>query len=743
MVTLYIMRFLRLAIVLFLLPLSVFSTHIVGGEIYYDFLGGTSYRVTLKVYRDCLNGQAPFDNPAKVCIYDANGAFVDTLSMPFTGSSVVPPTINNSCFTAPSGICVDFTVYSAIVSLPPRTGGYYVVYQRCCRNNSILNISNPGNTGSSYVEHIPGPEVVSVNSSPRYTTYPPIFICSGTDIDFDHSATDPDGDSLVYDFCTPFTGLDACCPILIAANANLSSSGCVNPPGSGICPVIGNPPPYNYVSYVAPYSGFYPISSNPSVQINPGTGHISGVPNITGQWVVGVCVKEYRNGVLIGTHLRDFQFNVVNCPNLILSAIQQQSQQCSGLTVQFSNLSSGGVGYTWNFGDPTTLADTSNIKNPTYTYPDTGKYTITLIDHGPNPACNDTSVQTFYVYPLLQPSFTPPPPQCIVGNSFNFSAGGQFATYSTFSWNFSNWANPSSSSQQNPTGISYNQYGHFPVTLTVNEKNCSKTFTDTVTIYPNTQAQFQIDSARGCQPLAVSFTNTSLYGAGESYTWYFGDGDTSSTKNPTHIYQDTGTFNVTLVVTTTLGCVATSTFTSNGLVTVLSGPQAGFVANPTHTNIYYPQINFTDTSRNVTSQTVSMGDGNYLNHLPADYTYDGYGAFTITQIAISNNGCSDTARQTIFIDPEYTFYVPNTFTPDGDIYNEVFKAVGYGIYDFTMVIYDRWGVQVFSSNDMEKGWDGTYKGAKCPQDVYVYKIEFTPATDPYPRKVTGAVRLIR
>ncbi len=737
------MSLLRVAIILLLLPFAAKAAHIVGGEIYYDDLGGGNYRVTLKVYRDCLNGQAPFDNPAKICVYDAGGVFIDTLIIPFAGSFPVPPSINNPCFVPPAGICVEFSTYSATINLPPKPGGYYVVYQRCCRNNSILNISNPGNTGSSYVEHIPGPEVVSTNSSPHFVTYPPIFICAGTDINFNHAAVDADGDSLVYDFCSPFTGLDPCCPKLDAAAPNLAATGCTNPPGSGTCATIGMPPPYNYVSYVSPYSGFYPISSNPSIQINANNGHISGTPNITGQWVVGVCVKEYRNEVLIGTHLRDFQFNVINCQNLILSTIQQQSQQCGGLTVTFNNLSSGGTGYTWNFGDLSTLADTSNLQNPSYTYPDSGKYIITLINHGPSPACNDTSKQTFYVYPLLNPSFVPPAGQCIVGNSFNFAAGGQYATYSTFSWNFGISATPSSSAQQNPKGVTYNQYGNFPVSLTVHEKNCSKTFTDTITVYPNTVAQFQIDSAKGCQPLSVTFTNTSIYGVGANYTWNFGDGQTSNAQNPTHVYQDTGVFNVSLVVTTTLGCIGTSSVNVNGLVTVYPGPRAGFIATPTHTNIYYPQITFTDTSKNVITQIVTMGDGTTLSSVPPNHTYDGFGTFVITQIALSSNGCSDTARQIIYIDPDYTFYVPNSFTPNGDIHNETFHAFAFGITDFSMVIYDRWGQEVFSSNDVDKGWNGTFKNTKCPEDVYVYKIEYTPITDPYPRKVTGVIKLFR
>lgn len=714
----------------------------VGGEIYYADMGGGSYRVTLRLYRDCSGSPSPFDNPAKISVYDAGGLFVDSLLIAFTSSSPVPPTINNPCFTPPATVCVEVATYTATVNLPPKPGGYYLVYQRCCRSASILNITNPGSMGSTYMEHIPGPETAATNSAPFFSSDPPTFFCDGVPMSYFFSATDPDGDSLVYEFCSPYSGLDPCCPLLSATSPNTGAPGCTNPP-AGLCPERGQPPPYSFVSYIPPYSGFFPLSSNPSIQIDPQTGQITGTPNITGQWAVAVCVREYRNGVQIGKHLCDFQFNVVPCPNLIQSAILPQQQLCTGLTVNFVNLSSGGSGYTWNFGDPATLADTSHQQNPSYTYPDSGMYVVTLINNGPNPACNDTSTQVFYVYPELNPSFVPPAPQCIVGNSYNFTAGGQFASYATFFWNFSAWATPSTSSQQNPAGISYNQYGSFPVTLVVGQKSCTKTYTDTVRVYPNTVTQFQADSFRGCQPLAVTFTNTSVYGGGTGFTWYFGNGDSLNAVNASYVYQDTGVFNITLVSTTSVGCVGTTSVTVNNLVTVYPGPQAGFTADPTITNIYNPNILFTDTSKNVTAQVVSMGDGAVFTSLPPGYSYAGYGAYVVTQIALSSNGCSDTARQTIFIDPDFTFYVPDAFTPNGDAHNEVFRVLSFGIYDYSITIYDRWGQEVFSSTDPEKAWDGTWRGKKCVEDIYVYKIGFTPVTDPYPRRLNGMIHLIR
>jgi len=269
---------------------SCFATHIVGGEIFYKCLGNNDYEVTLKVYRDCINGQAPFDNPAAVGVFDANGTLITTMMLPLPGSTPLPVTLNNPCYVPPANVCVEEAVYVGNVNLPPIAGGYYLSYQRCCRNNTILNLVNPGNVGATYMGFIPDPATVSCNSAPHYNNFPPLFLCAGLPLVFDHSATDPDGDSLAYELCDPYDGATAVSPMPV-------------PPAA---------PPYGYVPFdaVSGYSGSYPMSANPALAIDPVTGLLTGTPNMIGQWVVGVCVKEYRHGVLLSTNKRDFQFNI-------------------------------------------------------------------------------------------------------------------------------------------------------------------------------------------------------------------------------------------------------------------------------------------------------------------------------------------------------------------------------------------------------------------------------------------------
>src|SRR3954468_24258171 len=107
------------------------ASHIVGGEIYYDYLGGGKYKITLKIYRDCFNGIPPLPNPARVSIFDAAGNTIDTLKIPMSSLNNVPASINNPCIQPPGTVCVEEGVYIDTVLLPPKPGGYDVVYQGC------------------------------------------------------------------------------------------------------------------------------------------------------------------------------------------------------------------------------------------------------------------------------------------------------------------------------------------------------------------------------------------------------------------------------------------------------------------------------------------------------------------------------------------------------------------------------------------------------------------------------------
>jgi len=677
-------------------------------------MGANKYKITLKLYRDCGPNTAQLENRALLSIFDNNNNLIDSLRMRRKSNIQVVPSINNPCITPPSNVCVEEGIYDTIITLAPKFGGYYITYQRCCRNGSILNIPNPGGTGTTYYEHIPGPEVVSSNSSPRFNIFPPIYLCNSVQIKFDNSATDPDGDILVYSLCTTY-------------------DGCSPPPGNGLCPPT--PPPYTNLTFFTPYSGTYPMSSNPVLNVNPSTGYLTGTPDIDGQWVVGVCVQEFRGSQLIGVHYREFQFNVVTCNITVLAQFIDQSspiviggnllqnQFCNGFTIQFNNNSINGTVFNWNFGDPTTLGDTSHAISPSYTYPDTGAYVVSLIAD-PGKPCTDTVKKTFYIYPDLKPTFTAPPPQCITGNSFSFTVGGMYApTYTNFNWNFGTSASPVSSTLPNPNGIVYNSAGSFPVSVIVQQKMCSKTLKDTIEVYPVPKADFNADSVTLCDPATVTFANNSTSGGTPIYFWQFSNGGTSNAQNPTHVFTPPGVYNVTLSVISNVGCVDTSVFVVPGMVTVTPRPIANFSLTPTETTIFDSEITFYDLSSGGTSWTYDFGDGQQGTVMNTIHSYEHTGEYPVIQTVINSFGCQDTAVRVVKIIPEFRFWVPNSFTPvNQDGKNDIFLPIVYGVEKYLFEIYDRWGELIFVTKDTNTGWNGTRGGTLCKQDTYVWMI---------------------
>jgi hypothetical protein len=366
------------------------ASHIVGGEIFYDYLGNNTYQITLKLYRNCNTsclGCAPYDNPEYVTIFDSAGNVFNQLPMPEPANIPYLPGSLNPCISF-SSECVQEADYTAQVTLPASTGGYTIVYQRCCRNMDIVNLE--ANQGSTFTAEVPGSSLAVGNNSARFINVPAEYVCLNTSISINYAATDPDADSLVYNLCNPYLGADANC-------VDPSPNG--NEPG---CPTVPSVPPYNSALYSTPYADTNFTNSPPTsgdFSIDPHTGLLTGVPNTLGVFDITVCVGEYRNGHLLNTLRRDFQLTVSPC-NQPLAVLPQQQVEC-GLTVSFNNSSYTGdpadsVSYLWNFGVPGTDTDFSTSPAPTYIYPDTGSYVVQLIANNSvnGQSCSDTAFTT-------------------------------------------------------------------------------------------------------------------------------------------------------------------------------------------------------------------------------------------------------------------------------------------------------------------------------------------------------------
>ncbi|MES2689965.1 MAG: PKD domain-containing protein, partial [Bacteroidota bacterium] len=345
------------------------ATHIVGGEIVYKHIANDSFEIRLDLYIDCFNGNPgaiQIDSIAMLGIFDTAGTLIRSMVSP-RGLPQRINSVNYNCVIPPTNACVDQYSYLYYTSLPKIPGGYIVSFQRCCRNNSINNIINPGSSGATYWASIPDTShTAGYNSSARFNSLPPNFICNARDFIFDHSATDPDGDSISYKLYTPYIGADP-------------FNNTPRPPAS---------PPYSGVFWLPPYSEQEMMNGNPELAIDSVTGRLTVKPVNTGQFVVGIAAYEYRKGNLININRRDFQFNVLNCVFNTVSSIGKDIAVCND-TVRFINTSVGADTYLWTFGDSLTTKDTSTLKEPIYVYPGPGRYTVKLVVYKGN--CSDSS----------------------------------------------------------------------------------------------------------------------------------------------------------------------------------------------------------------------------------------------------------------------------------------------------------------------------------------------------------------
>jgi len=721
-----------------------FATHIVGGEMYYTKTGTNTYSVTLKVYRDCFGGVPPFDGqngtlPALLHIFNNNGTLLNQLDLGIPVVTPVPPSINNPCIQTPGGVCVEEGRYTITLTLPPLAGGYHLVYQRCCRNNTILNLTNPGAAGATYKAFIPGPELVADNSSPRFNNFPPIFICNGIPISFDHAATDPDGDDLVYSLCPAFSGLDACCPIVGNSLAPNNTPMCVNPPA--ICPNAASPPPYPPVNYQGTFSGGYPVASNPSLTVNSTTGYMSGTPNLNGQWVVNVCVQEFRNGQLLSTHYRDFQFNVVTCSITVISVIAEQASKCMGFTIPFTSQSIGASSYKWDFGVIEIFNDTSNVINPTYTYQDTGTYFVTLIAN-PGKPCADTTVKKVFVYPTIDIQFDPQPLQCLKNNSYHFDVKGTFINAASFNWDFGDAATPKQSTDKSPSNVVFSEPGKFFVKLVGKQYTCIDSFIDSIRVLDRPKALIENLPTALCDPASVFLSNASISEYPASYLWQTSNGGNYQSFDANHVFSPAGVYSVSLTLVRGAPCPDTSQ-TSINTITVNPSPRADFIFSPTLTTIFDPEIYFeNNSSPDAVSFFYDFADGNTSSFMNEKNVYQKHGTYPVSLSIKNRFNCTDKIIKDVKILPEFRFWIPNTFTPNGDGLNDVYMPISIGILDYTFEIFDRWGEKIFVSNEPYDGWDGTFKGVKCKQDVYVWRISYFNEVNRKNELKTGHVLLL-
>ncbi len=409
----------------------------------------------------------------------------------------------------------------------------------------------------------------------------------------------------------------------------------------------------------------------------------------------------------------------------------QSTTTCLNQATQFSNQSSIASGtiikYRWDFENNGTIDDST--ANPSHIYPTAGTQQTRLMAISNN-SCVNQNLNPVVVHYNPTANFSVPSTCMPASSHFTSLATSSDGTITSYAWDF-NGDNLIDNNQQNPQYI-YLQSGNYGVKLEVQTQyGCTNSIIKSAYVNATPSALFAAQNNTGCPSLCVQFINNSTIGSGNIVThqWIFGDNSNPDySQNPTHCYS-TGNYNVMLKVVSDSGCVSSLTMPS--LVNVYPLPVANFNVTPEEVEITTPMIEVEDRSIGASAIKYIFNDGTIRNTPNFNYTFNTDVAKTVSimQVAVNSYGCRDSIIKQIEIKPAYVIYVPNAFTPNSDGTNDGFKAVGVGIAQFKLQVFDRWGALVFETDDINKAWDGSIKGKgdfeSTKQEVYVWKAQVT------------------
>lgn len=332
-----------------------------------------------------------------------------------------------------------------------------------------------------------------------------------------------------------------------------------------------------------------------------------------------------------------------------------------------------------------------------------------------------------------------PSPIISAGNDINLCEGDFVTLNATGGGNYI-W------SQNIQNGITFQPQSTQTYTVTTTNFNgCIGTDSVLVTVSPKPVVQFQASTLNGCAPIQTQFS-TNLIDI-QSYSWDFGDGNSSQEANPAHTYFSNGCNDVSLTVISAIGCTASLTLTD--YICADLKPTANFEINPSILSESNLLAQFFNLSENATAYLWSFGDLTNSTETNPAHQYNSINpdGFWVTLYAYSVLGCADSISQRLPLIENAIYYVPNAFTPDGNEFNQTFQPVfttGFDPTRFQMLIFNRWGEIVFESKDASVGWDGTnFQGVIVPDGIYSWNIAFTLVNRDERKIISGHVNLLR
>lgn len=339
---------------------------------------------------------------------------------------------------------------------------------------------------------------------------------------------------------------------------------------------------------------------------------------------------------------------------------------------------------------------------------------------------SQTKTITVTVHPPLELTMTPTLQSICPGDMAQINSvvtGGNGGPYTLV------WTDPTGNVVGDEAQIAVSPESTSIYTLTVSD-NCETTpvtLTSEVVVEPLPEVMFSATEPALCTPAVFEVINNTDPNMVDQTYWYVNSGHSYAnldTINPD--ITSPGVYDVKLVVVSPAGCV--DSLSVNNFLEVYALPEVRFTYTPNPTTVLNTEVKFQNGTTGAVSYQWTFEDGlpaySSLTNPTVNFPEGIVDVYDVEMIAYTEFGCTDTVLKRIRVQPEVLIFAPNSFTPDNDSYNEVWKVhlLGVDVYNVTIEVFNRWGEQVWESHDIEYGWDGTYGGKPVPTGSYIWKV---------------------
>lgn len=791
-------------LLLFIFMLSAYwanAFHIAGGDLTSKWLFGNTFEIQLTLYRDCSNPNAAnFDPTIIIAAYTQNGSVLQD-SFHVNLSSVIPLQLAGAGCVQPPQVCMQAGTYIRTIQLPAGSGGFYLVWERCCRNSTIINLISPSQTGMAFYHEMADP--ILANSSPIISSAPLPFTCAGQLFRFNFNATDPDGDSLVYALSTPLAGGNS-------TNQNPNPFSASNSQGGQN--LIPAPAPYTSATWDFGYGISNVCASAVPLAINTSTGLVEGVPDVPGFYAMAVTIYEYRNGVLIGLIRREIEFTVLVCdgnaqPNLSASVKNADYEIYATDTLCFQVTAKDPDGdslYLIHLGEVFDASPASGLLPPYAISSDTSGIDSVSVNFCWHTQCNQARDSVYRVQYEITDNGCPlplttvgkitilvkpvpiiekpnllclelqndlikinknPQPDIIARYFYNFKLfksinGSAFQLFQTVN-------DPSQftfidTAANTPALIDYCYYivatnscgveSFYSDTLCsitqINEtenyiESVSVAATDYVTLtwedFPDGEYGTYIIEKR-LNEANSSFAEVARLTNYALYSWNDFDVQTSTSSYCYRMKNDDF-------------CENESAYSNEACTILLKGENQPF-SNKLSWNPY------TKWRGGVDRYTLARSSAEIASNdplLPYADLNSSFRSFDDANIPLSGgifyykiqategqggNNAISLSNEVPLVQPPL-LYIPNAFSPNDDAGNNTWGAAFSFVKTLEISVFNRWGQRVFTSAELNATWDGTFQGKECPQGVYLFKVKFTGFQSKDVIEKLGTVTIIR